>query len=117
MPRNMSFAETKPQMIDRSKTNTRRLGWWHLRVGERLNAVEKAMGLKKGEKIKRIGLIEVISLSAEPLNAITQEDVIAEGFPDWTPQQFIDFFCKFNKCPPDIVVNSIKYKHIDEVAV
>lgn len=34
------------------------------------------MGLKKGEKVKQLGLIRILSTRWEPLNAITREDVV-----------------------------------------
>ena len=42
--RMMSFALTERQLMDGSKTVTRRTGWANLRPGERLLAVRKAMG-------------------------------------------------------------------------
>ncbi len=90
MPRNMSFAMTTEQARNKTKDVTRRFGWWFLKEGDVIQQVEKAMGLKKGEEIKKIHLIRVISTRCEPLNAITQEDVIREGFPDWTPKRFIE---------------------------
>ncbi len=52
--RNMSFMLTTQQMQDRTKDVTRRVGWWFLKPGDVIMAVEKGMGLKKGEKIKRM---------------------------------------------------------------
>lgn len=49
--RNMSFMLTTAQIRDRSKTVTRRLGWWNLRVGDVVMACEKCQGLGKGGKI------------------------------------------------------------------
>ena len=112
MPRNISFAMTTPQIMARSKTVTRRFGWWFLKPGDQLCGVKKAMGLKRGEKIERLCLIEVVSVRKEPLCAITQEDVIAEGFPDWTPQDFIDFLVKHYKCDPSKAVNRIEFKYL-----
>lgn len=40
MPRNMSFALTTSQIRDRSKTVTRRFGWWFLVPGDQVWAVE-----------------------------------------------------------------------------
>ena len=94
MPRNISFALTIPQFNGGSKDVTRRFGWWNVKAGDVLMAVEKGMGLKPGESIKRLGLIRVVSVSREPLDAITQADVIREGFPNWTPKQFVDFLVK-----------------------
>ena len=110
MPRNMSFSLTTPQFKARTKTVTRRLGWWFLRPGMLLWGVEKAMGLKKGEKIVRLDLIIVVSTRPEPVNAITQADCVLEGFPEMSPPQFIEFFCTHNKCAPDTLVNRIEYQ-------
>lgn len=111
--RNMSFMLTTEQFKNRTKTVTRRLGWWNLKPGEIVNAVEKSQGLKKGEKIVSLGKIKIITAIHVPLNAITQEDVILEGFPEWTPSQFVDFFCKTHKCFPDTKINRIQFSHIE----
>ena len=112
MPRNISFAMTTPQVQDQSKDITRRFGWWFLKAGDQLCGVKKAMGLKKGEKIERLCNIEVVSVRAEPLNTITQDDVIREGFPNWTPEQFVGFLVDHYKCDPTKTVNRIEFKYI-----
>ena len=114
MPRNMSFAMTTSQIKNRSKTVTRRFGWYFLKAGDIVNAVEKSMGLKKGEKIKRIAQIRIINVRKEPLNSITQEDVVKEGFPDWTPQQFVDMLVNHYKVNPKSLVNRIEFEYIDK---
>lgn len=115
MPRNISFALTIPQFKDGSKDVTRRIGWWNLKSGDVLMAVEKGMGLKPNEKIKRLGKIKVISTHSEPLNAITQQDVIREGFPDWTPAQFVDFLVhKYSLTSRTKLVNRIEFVKIEE---
>ena len=48
MARNMSFALTTEQFKARTKTVTRRFGWWFLKPGDVVRGVEKAMGLKPG---------------------------------------------------------------------
>lgn len=113
MPRNMSFALTTAQFLNKTKDVTRRLGWDFLQPGDLLWAVKKAMGLRKGEKIKRLGLIEVVSVTVEPLDAITKEDVVREGFPKWSPEQFVDFFSSHNDVPPDTIVNRIEFRHLE----
>ena len=112
MPRNISFAMTTQQVKDQSKDVTRRFGWWFLKPGDRLCGVEKAMGLRKGEKINRLCNIEVVSVSTEPLNSITQEDVKREGFPEWTPQDFVDFLVSHYGCEPDKICNRIEFKYV-----
>ena len=111
----ISFTLTISQVRGQTKTITRRLGWDSLNVGDRLQPIEKGMGLKKGESQVLLGdPIEVVSIRKEPISAITQSDVIAEGFPLWTPTEFIAFICSKNKCRPDTIVNRIEFKYLAE---
>jgi hypothetical protein len=111
--RNISFSATKAQFRARTKTVTRRMRWERLAPGEQLMGVEQAQGLKRGEKIVRLGPIEATNVRREPLNVITQADVILEGFPDLAPAQFITFFCEFNRCAPDAIVTRIEFIYLD----
>ncbi len=112
MPRNMSFMLTTPQFRNQTKTVTRRLGWRFLKPGEIVNGVEKCQGLKKGEKIKRIGKIRILSTDWQPLRNITADDCGLEGFPEMTPAEFVEFFCRHNKCTPDTIVNRIEFEYL-----
>lgn len=51
-------------------------------------------------------------MRAEPLNAITQEDVICEGFPDMTPVRFVAMLVAQNGVTPDRFFNRIEFEHI-----
>ncbi len=51
----MSFRLTAEQMRARTKTVTRRLGWSSLKPGDIVQPVEKAQGLRKGEKVVKSG--------------------------------------------------------------
>lgn len=97
--RMMSFALTERQLLDGSKTVTRRVGWKNLKPGTRLIAVRKAMGLKPGERAHQLCDIEVVSVRRERLDAITPADVLAEGFPQWTNNvhEFVAMFCSHMK--------------------
>jgi len=114
MPRNMSFALTKEQIKNRTKFVTRRFGWLFLKPGDVLNAVEKSMGLKKGEKVKKLALIRVISVGEEPLSEITKEDCILEGFPDYEPVDFVNMMIDHSqgKVKPDDEANRIEFEYI-----
>lgn len=79
--RNMSFAKTTIQARHRTKTVTRRWGWGFLKPGERVQQVVKAMGLKKGEKVQKIHVIEIIDNRPDPLSNITFAECTLEGFP------------------------------------
>ena len=96
--RNMSFWLTQDQITNESKDVTRRRGWPFLKPGELIQAVDKMLGLKKGEHPKKLAVIRVMSTRWEPLNAITKDEVVREGFPDMTPEQFVIMFCEKMKC-------------------
>lgn len=110
--RSISFALTTRQFLDGSKTVTRRLGWDLLKPGDRLRAVEKAMGLRKGEHPVVLGEIEIVSVRREPLRAISIDDCAREGFPDLNPYTFVGMFCEHMGCPADTFVNRIEFRHV-----
>jgi hypothetical protein len=112
--RNISFSMTTQAFKDRRKTVTRRLGWWNLKAGDILMAVEKGQGLKKGEKVVRLGAIKIISAQVEPLSAIRNrpEDCIKEGFPDVGWLGFIRMFRAHNNCALHEPVNRIEFEYL-----
>jgi hypothetical protein len=113
MPRNMSFAMTTEQIRLRKKTVTRRFGWWFLKAGDIIQPIEKVMGLKKGEKIKKIGgPILVISSHGEPLCSIDESECIKEGFPEYTPDDFVTMLMHHYKCDSAEEINRIEFEFI-----
>lgn len=113
MPRNMSFMHTTTQVYGRTKTETCRLGWSSLKVGDVLNACVKCQGLGKGKKVEVICQIRIVSNKREPLNVLKQENVNREGFPEMTPAQFVAFFCKHMRCQPDQIVSRIRFEYVE----
>lgn len=90
--RRMSFYATRSQMYRKTKTVTRRGvdTWTNLEPGHLLMAVEKAQGLKAGERQKCIHPIEVTAVEVQFFHTgLTPEEVAAEGFPGMTPEEFI----------------------------
>lgn len=119
--RNMAVSLTEDQVRDRSKTVTRRLGWTFLKPGERLQLCRKVMGRKRRdgsvEPLVKIVVVEVVSLRRERLDEITADDVVAEGFPEMTPAEFIDFFCRSHpKCTPVTEVTRIEWRYLEDGA-
>lgn len=112
--RNISFHLTKDQFKSRTKFVTRRNGWANLKPGDWLMGVEKGQGIKKGG-LRRLGPIEIINITREPLNAITKPDCILEGFPDLTPNQFIhDLYLSGVKgMTEDGIVTRIEYGYLE----
>jgi hypothetical protein len=117
--RMMSFAMTTPQFKARTKTVTRRDGWWMLKPGDRVMGVRKSMGLKRGEKVECLGVIEIVSTRRELLQAIANESngCSLEGFPEWDadPWKFVDFYFDGKKKNPRMEVNRIEFKYVDGV--
>lgn len=104
----MSFMLTTEQVRNRTKTVTRRLGWDFLKAGDVLNACVKCQGLRVGEKIER----------PEPLNRLYRKDygvreARLEGFPQMTPSEFVEMFCRHMKCDPFTIVNRIEFVYLD----
>ena len=111
--RNMSFFLTTQQIRDRRKTVTRRLGWKNLKPGQRFRAVRKAQGLKKGEKIEQLAILECVSNRSEPLYQMTQDDVAREGFGLMKRSSFVSMFMRHMKCKADQIVQRIEFKYVD----
>ena len=108
--RSMSFSMTRRQLLDGSKTVTRRLGWRNLCAGAHVKAVHKAMGLKKGERQTVFGTCEILSVRRERLDTITDADVHAEGFPERDSRWFVSHFCDSMRCQPDAEVTRIEFR-------
>ncbi len=109
----MSFMLTMPQFLNRTKDVTRRLGWDDAKVGDLLQGVEKGQGLKKGEKVVKLGTIRIVSVRREQLDRITDADCAREGFPNMRPAEFIEMFRQHNRCDADALVNRIEYEYVD----
>ena len=117
--KNISFALTTPQIVAQTKDVTRRLGWLTLREGQFVQPVKKCMGLKPGEKIEKIGgPLLAVDVRRERLGAMLLGAVYGlvecrrEGFPEMTPEQFVEMFCRTHKgCTPDTVITRIEFTY------
>lgn len=130
--RNISFALTTPQVRARTKTVTRRLGaWWSkvLRKGDLLSACVKTQGIKAGG-LERICVIRVEDVRLERLDRLLGAEDQAhglrhlsvkeclrecefEGFPDLTPGEFVEMFCRHMDCLDDAIVTRIEFSYVD----
>lgn len=107
---------TPEQVLKQTKTVTRRQGWLKLKKGDILQPVEKGMGLKKGEKVKKLGPpIRVKSAMRIELNLITDSDCVREGFAEMSPAEFVAFYCKANKCKPTDLCTRIEFEYLNQV--
>ncbi len=112
MPRNMSFMLTTDQVRNKTKTVTRRLGWWFLKPGDIVNACVQCQGIKKGEKIQKICQIWVVKSEKENLSGMDKSECIKEGFPEMSPGEFVSMFCREMKCHRSAPVNRIEFEYI-----
>lgn len=109
----MSFTMTSAQIKTRTKTVTRRFGWWFLKTGDIVCAVEKVRGLGKGEKVKRLAVLRIISVREEPLLCVTESDCYMEGYPLLSALEFIEMIKKHYKCKDTDIINRIEFEYID----
>ena len=114
MARTMSFALTIEQFKARTQTVTHRFGWWFLKPGDIICGVEHTMSLKRGEKLKPLGMIRIIKSSPNPLSNLMQEDVVAEGFPNLTVAEFSAMLIAQYRVTPDRFFNRIEFEYIED---
>ena len=117
--RNMSFSLTTAQVHRRQKTVTRRLGWWNLKRGDLVRACVKCMGLKRGQHVKQICVIRIVSVRPERLGlllrlpAYSRAEISREGFGQMKSWQFVSFFCLSHRgCTPRTQVNRIEFEYV-----
>jgi len=112
--RNISFTHTTDQILARTKTVTRRLGWKTLQPGTLLCACWKTRGVKR-EEIKRLATIRVVSVSRETLSAVRTrpEDIVKEGYPGLDADVFIQLFCQQMGCAAEELVTRIEFAYLD----
>jgi len=116
---NLSFFMTPEQFKNRTKTVTRRFGWWNAMPGQIFKGVEKSQGLKKGEGVNYLGEIRIKSVTQERADAIIHYadslmELAREGFPDMPPQEFVTMLCKANRKVVSDTVNRIEFEYVDE---
>lgn len=118
--RRMSFSLTAPQIIARGKTVTRRTGWRFLKPGDLVQAIERARGLKPGERARPLAVLRVKDVRVEPLSRLIDEPLYAEdeipreGFPCWSRAEFVETFCRTHglksaRCD----VTRIEFEYVD----
>lgn len=114
--RRIAFSHTTKQFLAGQKDVTRRLGWQCLYLGDHLMAIEKGMGLRKGEHQRLLGEIVITDVRRERLDAITESDCVREGFPEMSPAAFVEMFCQGGRCKSDTVITRIQFRRIAALA-
>jgi len=119
--RNISFAMTTAQIRARFKTVTRRWGWENLKAGTHLMAVEKGMGLKKGETIVRLVEIVVLDVRRERLDKMARDaeygsmEMRLEGYPFGLhdPKAFVEKLAKEGGKKPSDMITRIEFDYVE----
>lgn len=123
----ISFALTTRQILDRTKTVTRRMGWLNLIPGELVQGCKKVMGRRKGEPLEKLAVIRIVSVRREKLRCLTddldygQEELRKEGFdtfknvgPLVDPTAWVPWFCESHKgCTPETEVTRIEFEYVE----
>ena len=119
MTRLMSVSLTEAAVVERRKTVTRRKGWTTLKPGTRLTLCRKVMGRKPGDPLVRLAEVEVLHVTREPLAMIHADpaDVVREGFPDLSPDEFVRYFCEHMGGDAWQVVTRIGWRYLDGEAL
>jgi hypothetical protein len=115
----ISMKLTTGKFLDGTKTVTRRIGWRFAEPGMRLRAVRQAQGLSRGEKAETLGYIELVDVRDERIDKLLDnrdygtEEMIKEGFSNWSPREFVHFFCAIHDIKPDAFVRRLEFKRIE----
>ena len=112
----MSFAMTTPQIMSRTKTVTRRLGWRSLKPGQLLLAVDRCMGFAAGEHPTPLSVLCVASVRRERLDDIgfahhARNEVRREGF-ELSAHEFVSMFCKAMACTAETEITRIEFQYV-----
>ena len=127
--KNMACSLTTRQVKAQTKDVSRRLGWFGAKPGDRICLIEKGQGLKKGQKIRRLAVVEIISNDNEHLTEIVSRPIRdteygnvrtecrREGFPDMTE---IDFCLMFAEHMPAVFdydgrVNRLEWRYLTPI--
>ena len=77
------------------------------------------MGLRKGERVKRLAVLRVVNVRREPMRRMTDDvaygtaECAREGFPEMTPAEFVAFFCASHRgCTPETEITRIEFEYI-----
>lgn len=112
----MAVSLTEQAVRDRTKTVTRRLGWKFAKAGDHIQLCRKVMGRKRPdgsvEPLDRIAVVELTNVFPVELGTITPADVAREGFPEMSPFEFVEMFCRQMRCTPETIVTRIEWRYL-----
>jgi len=94
----LGFTKLKEKLLDGSKTQTIRKPRKHpIKVGDKLYVYWKL----RTKECQKLGEGVVTKIVRKPLEKITNEDAVKDGFPD-----IVDFMHRFTKMHPDAYMES-----------
>lgn len=116
----MSCSMTVDAVEQRIKTVTRRdpETWKNLKRGDRLTLVEKAMGLRKGEKQRVLAEVKIVDVTVEMLGAITPRDIVREGLGEMPVDDFVRWWAdehghRGDERPDLLMCRRIEWKYLE----
>ena len=118
--RRMAFTHTTAEIRERVKTVTRRMGWRTLTAGDLVQAVKKARGVRKGERVETVATLRVTDVRVERLSRLltdaryAEDELPREGFPCWSAREFVEMFLRANRLKSaDVDVTRIAFEYVD----
>ena len=118
--RAISFQHTVEQILDGTKTVTRRTNWAWLQPGTLLRACVKVRGVRAEDR-QELAVIRVVDVRREPLRRLLDpayglDEIRLEGFEGHpevgNPQSWVRWFCRSHQgCTPDSVVTRIQFEY------
>lgn len=120
LPLCIAFNWTSAQILDGTKTVTRRVSPWlfeQLRRpvwnastdGNRLGDWPRVIAVR-GREASPFARLDVFSVRRERLDLLTLDDVDREGFPGRSREWFLGLYCREFRCYPSSVVSVIEFR-------
>jgi hypothetical protein len=121
----MSFALTTAQILAQTKTVTRRMGWKTAKVGDVVQPIVKGQGIPKGGKVERLGCpIRFTTVDRKWITELCEagneaygcSEVVDEGFPDLSPEEFVTMFTRTHPAAAHFPVTRIAFEYLEPKA-
>jgi hypothetical protein len=113
------FSRTASQILDRSQTVTRRVGWRFLEPGDLVQAIEARPGSDGARAVRPLAVLRIRDVRVERLSrlisdpAYAEDELPREGFPCWSRDEFVTTFCRTHRLKTvDVDITRLEFEHV-----
>jgi hypothetical protein len=117
--RRIWFSATAAQILDRSQTVTRRIGWRFLQSGDLVQAIGTRPGSHGDGAVRPLGVLRILDVRVERLSRLISEpaygedELPREGFPCWSRDEFVESFRRAHRLKTtDTEITRIAFEHV-----